>query len=174
MGKVASVANITFPDYDLDLHDLGGILSWLAPMDTSQVTHYIIYFARASCPVGPDGNIMTRVRQLSSSDVDNTNSTTTITTNVTTTTTPNVTDCANNFALTYFGNTTVGTDNITVLPDTAIMDFTHFVVYTKTSLVEQTTPVAHLLYDAFASVSDITFADKDLDSSDLGGSLAAF
>ena len=42
-------------------------------------------------------------------------------------------------------------------------------VYTLTSLVEQTTPASHLVYDAFASVSNVTFTDRDLDLDDLGG-----
>ena len=48
---------------------------------------------------------------------------------------------------------------------------THFLVYTFSSLVEQTTPVAHRIFGAFATVSAITFTDKDLDSGDIGGTV---
>ena len=37
------------------------------------------------------------------------------------------------------------------------------VVYTLTSLVEQTTLASHLVYDTFASVSNVTFTDRDRD-----------
>ena len=36
----ALVSNISFPDYDLDYDDLGGILSWEQPEDSSQVRMY--------------------------------------------------------------------------------------------------------------------------------------
>ena len=34
------MSNISFPDYDLDYDDLGGILSWEQPEDSSQVRMY--------------------------------------------------------------------------------------------------------------------------------------
>ena len=34
-------------------------------------------------------------------------------------------------------------------------DYTHFLVYTMSSLAEQTTPVVHQIYDMNATVSDI-------------------
>lgn len=42
----SSVQNVSFPDEDLDLLDLGGLLEWLPPVDMSQVTHYMVYFAK--------------------------------------------------------------------------------------------------------------------------------
>eukprot|EP00435_Cladocopium_sp_Y103_P053353 s1750_g17.t1 len=65
-----------------------------------------------------------------------------------------------------------GEDNVTVVPDTAIGNFTHFLVYTASSLVEQTTPVALEIFDEFASVSNISFVDLDLDLQQLGGNIS--
>lgn len=48
---------------------------------------------------------------------------------------------------------------------------THFVVFTGSTLVEQTTPSALAIYDTDASVSNITFQDKDLDESEMGGDI---
>ncbi|CAE8625185.1 unnamed protein product, partial [Polarella glacialis] len=42
-----SVANVSFPDLDLDLADLGGTLAWIPYVDDAQVTHYNVYFATA-------------------------------------------------------------------------------------------------------------------------------
>ena len=42
---VSSIALATFPDYDLDLAELGGTLLWSPPTDEGQVTHYVVYFA---------------------------------------------------------------------------------------------------------------------------------
>ena len=50
-----------------------------------------------------------------------------------------------------------------------LASFLFFVVYTLTSLIEQTTPAGHLILDAYASVSNISFVDKDLDKAELGG-----
>merc|ERR1740129_1296099 len=55
--------------------------------------------------------------------------------------------------------------------ETPLSSFTHLVVYTKSSLVEQTTPVALELVDTFAMVANISFSDFDLDLGDLGGTL---
>ncbi|CAL1130807.1 unnamed protein product [Cladocopium goreaui] len=65
-----------------------------------------------------------------------------------------------------------GEDNVTVVPDTAIGNYTHFLVYTASSLVEQTTPVALEIFDEFASVSNISFVDLDLDLQQLGGNIS--
>ena len=52
--------------------------------------------------------------------------------------------------------------------DTAKGSFTHIVVYTKSSFVEQTTPAAVALADSVASASSVGFTDKDLDSAQAG------
>ncbi|CAE7241165.1 unnamed protein product, partial [Symbiodinium sp. CCMP2456] len=53
----ATVQNISFPDEDLDLGDLGGVLEWVEPEDASQVTHYMVYLAELSGDPGVDINI---------------------------------------------------------------------------------------------------------------------
>ncbi|CAE7216619.1 unnamed protein product, partial [Symbiodinium sp. CCMP2456] len=70
--------------------------------------------------------------------------------------------------------TTLPTVNITaldILYDTPRQNFSHLVIYTRSSLAEQTTPVAAALSDTFATVSNVTFADYDLDATDIGGPL---
>jgi hypothetical protein len=42
---VFTVVNVSFPDFDLDLFDLGGTVSWDLASDDTQVTHYNVYFA---------------------------------------------------------------------------------------------------------------------------------
>jgi hypothetical protein len=70
---------------------------------------------------------------------------------------------------TYFGNTTVGMDDWIIPTETPILDISHVIVYTLSSLVEQSTPEAHLIFDEAASVSAIAFTDDDIDATDLGG-----
>ncbi|CAJ1450024.1 unnamed protein product [Effrenium voratum] len=82
------------------------------------------------------------------------------------------------------GRTQVGSEvpvggNVQMVPaETALGDFTHLVVYTRSALAEQSTPVAPLgsdrwlpLVDNVAQVTDIIFPDFDLDQGDLGGLL---
>eukprot|EP00439_Symbiodinium_sp_Y106_P001369 s5903_g1.t1 len=73
---------------------------------------------------------------------------------------------------TLFGNASNGTYNFTVPPDTALERYTHFLVYSSSPLAEQTTPEIHLIYDMDASVSNVTYQGKDLDSLELGGQIA--
>jgi hypothetical protein len=47
-GFKLSTGGVLFEDYDLDFSDLGGTMTWEPPPDTSQVTHYLIYFAESS------------------------------------------------------------------------------------------------------------------------------
>ena len=61
----------------------------------------------------------------------------------------------------------VGTNELAMLSDTALGSNTHLVVYTKSSLAEQTTPAALTLSDVSSSVSNVAFVDKDLDSGQL-------
>jgi hypothetical protein len=46
---------------------------------------------------------------------------------------------------------------MTIPPNTELGNFTHWVVYTRSSLVEQTTPEANLIYDVNATPYDIRF-----------------
>ena len=98
----ATVSGILFPDYDLDLTDVGGVVSWTAPQDTSQVTYYVIYMAEAvttyawlndtdwtstSTTVTMTTTTATTVTLTNSTNSTNTTTTTTSTMTMTTTTT---------------------------------------------------------------------------------------
>mmetsp|Transcript_80879 Transcript_80879/g.203437 ORF Transcript_80879/g.203437 Transcript_80879/m.203437 type:complete len:1087 (+) Transcript_80879:96-3356(+) len=52
LDRSSSVTNLAFPDTDLDAADIGGDITWTAPLDTSQVTHYSVYFALSEAGVG--------------------------------------------------------------------------------------------------------------------------
>jgi hypothetical protein len=67
----------------------------------------------------------------------------------------------------------VGTNELLIPGDTDLRNFSHIVVYTKSSLVEQTTPVALSIHynDTERLVSNIAFTDRDLDEHDIGGDL---
>jgi hypothetical protein len=73
----------------------------------------------------------------------------------------------------YYSNVSQNEISISLAPDTSFdqAQFTHFVVYSTSSFVEQTTPAGHLISDTFASVSDITFIGLDLNLDDLGGTV---
>lgn len=45
-------------------------------------------------------------------------------------------------------------------PDTLVLNYTHVVVYTQSSLVEQSTPRAINISDSVASVSGVQFVDE--------------
>eukprot|EP00930_Biecheleria_cincta_P034347 TRINITY_DN23750_c0_g1_i1.p1 TRINITY_DN23750_c0_g1~~TRINITY_DN23750_c0_g1_i1.p1 ORF type:complete len:4185 (-),score=632.85 TRINITY_DN23750_c0_g1_i1:7-12414(-) len=166
--KVSLVVDLNFPDYDLDQEDLGGTLAWLPPADVSQITHYMVYLGQANTSSGcsstgyldwsepmstdtysPSGNAS---NVMDSEESDNTSAI--------------FTDWC---LLTYIGNSSVGTNKFFVQTDTTVPPYTHFVVFTASSLVEQTTPIAHHFFDEVASVSNISFVDQDLDPVDMGG-----
>ncbi|CAL1129524.1 unnamed protein product [Cladocopium goreaui] len=69
------------------------------------------------------------------------------------------------------GNATVNETSMDILVDTPLRNFTHILIYTSSTLAEQTTPEAHLILDAFASVSGVSFQDLDLDLGELGGTV---
>ena len=56
-----------------------------------------------------------------------------------------------------------------VAPDTTLLPFAQVVAFARSELTEQTTPVSFTVMDALASVSNVTFVDKDLDADELGG-----
>jgi hypothetical protein len=55
--------------------------------------------------------------------------------------------------------------------DAPALQFKQIVIYTKSSLVEQTFPSAFAMKDNAFSVPSITFVDKDLDWAQIGGTL---
>ena len=73
------------------------------------------------------------------------------------------------FCVTPFGSVGSGTYELAVPAETPLGNFTHFLVFARSSFVEQSTPAGHEIYDASAVVTDIVFDDKDLDPEELGG-----
>ncbi|CAE6912196.1 unnamed protein product [Symbiodinium natans] len=155
--KVSLVSDIAFPDFDLDLEDIGGNISWEAPNDTSQVTHYIVYLGQAQ----ENSTEANGTRTCSNTSYLNHPSEES-----------NVSAPLSDWCLlTYMGNTSVGVHNLFIPPDTGVPPYTHLAVFTLSSLVEQTTPMTLLFWDEVASVSNIRFVDQDLDVIDLGGEI---
>lgn len=145
--KVSLVTDIDFPDFDLDLEDLGGTLTWLPPNDTTQVTHYMIYLAQANTSQGCSNTSYLEKQNESNVSVE----------------------FSDWCLLSHLGNTSVGAHSLFIPPDTSVPPFSHLAIYTLSSLVEQTTPMALRFFDEVASVSEIRFTDEDLDPIDLGG-----
>ncbi|CAL1129505.1 unnamed protein product [Cladocopium goreaui] len=145
--KVSLVTDIDFPDFDLDLEDLGGTLTWLPPNDTTQVTHYMIYLAQADTSQGCSNTSYLEKQNESNVSVE----------------------FSDWCLLSHLGNTSVGAHSLFIPPDTSVPPFSHLAIYTLSSLVEQTTPMALRFFDEVASVSEIRFTDEDLDPIDLGG-----
>ena len=68
----------------------------------------------------------------------------------------------------FVGDSIVGTPNFTVPANTALRYYTYFLVCSRTSFVEETTPTAYLISDAVACVIDVAFVDKDMDPREIG------
>ena len=66
----------------------------------------------------------------------------------------------------------VGTNVFAVPPDTNSAGKSHIVVYTKSTLAEQTTAAALALTDVSKSVSAVSFGDLDLDANHVGGDMS--
>ncbi len=66
----------------------------------------------------------------------------------------------------------VGTNVYAVSSDTDSTGKSHIVVYTKSTLAEQTTPAALALTDVSKSVSAVSFGDLDLDANHVGGDVS--
>jgi hypothetical protein len=64
-----------------------------------------------------------------------------------------------------------GTNELGVSVNTPIEAYTHILVYTESTLTEQSTPVSFSLYDMVAYSSNLTFPDLDLDETEIGGTL---
>ncbi|CAJ1433721.1 unnamed protein product, partial [Effrenium voratum] len=73
---------------------------------------------------------------------------------------------ANRSIISQLPTTTTAVD---LLPDTDMQQFSQVVVYTRSALVEQTTPDAVQLSDVQVTVENLEFVDQDLDAWELGG-----
>jgi len=119
----ASVSSLLFVDRDLDLLELGGTISWVAPVEVTQVTGYGVYWSEDT--TGIVKAVVTAVA--------------------------------------------LGTNSLAIDAETALTSKTHILVYTQSSLVEQSTPIAHAIVDRASSVTRLAFPDMDLDPGELGG-----
>jgi hypothetical protein len=118
-----AVTALALFDADLDQGDIGGEVSWSPPADIAQVLTYTIYFSE---------------------------------------------DTAGSYRK-HFSSVSVGINSIDVPADYDLAGSSYVVVYSASSEDEQTTPTALLVDDASASVSSLAFVDYDLDAVDLGG-----
>ena len=166
ISDTAALASaVEFPDFDLDLGDIGGTVNWAAAPDLSEVTQHMVYFATLSesCGTGCSASAS--------------NTTTTTTTDV-------AASLSNDTRLrvcricvrAFFGSVAANATSITVPVNTPLANYsvdglapTHVLVYASSDLVESSTPAAVALYDASADVSNVNFTDKDLDRLELGG-----
>jgi hypothetical protein len=62
-----------------------------------------------------------------------------------------------------------GTNKIEIPADTTKASYTHFLVYTVSTLMEQTTPRSVAISDTDGRIANVTFTDVDLDNDQLGG-----
>jgi hypothetical protein len=82
------VSDITFPDFDLNVGHLGGVLEWMPPDHISQVTHYDVYFwDELSCQKALAGVELLASPEMELVNVTNITNGTTSTTSTTSTTT---------------------------------------------------------------------------------------
>jgi len=101
----ASASSVAFSELDLDSGELGGVVTWSAPADTSLVANYVVYLAQ---------------------DAAGTNRT-------------------------QLGTLAVGTHSLDVALDTAEAAYTHVLVFTASSLGEQTTPASVVIVGVSSS-----------------------
>eukprot|EP00931_Biecheleriopsis_adriatica_P047846 TRINITY_DN27614_c0_g1_i1.p1 TRINITY_DN27614_c0_g1~~TRINITY_DN27614_c0_g1_i1.p1 ORF type:complete len:2694 (+),score=299.82 TRINITY_DN27614_c0_g1_i1:41-8083(+) len=140
---IASVSNIEFLDLDLDFLDLGGTIYWNPPdpANEAQVTFYEVYFAEKD----PAGAYLHTLHANGSAD----------------------------WTLTPNGTVPVGTNYLVLEDDYTRIEDQHIwiLVYTRSSLVEQTYPVGNIINDSLATARNLSFIDRDLDDFELGGTV---
>jgi len=52
LDRHSVVTNLAFPDTDLDAQQLGGVITWTAPLDVAMVTYYSVYLALSPAGAG--------------------------------------------------------------------------------------------------------------------------
>ncbi|CAJ1372391.1 unnamed protein product [Effrenium voratum] len=123
----ASVSGIVFVDRDLDEAELGGNITWQAPLDSQLVTLYSVYLS-ASFDAENRSQIATDVP--------------------------------------------IGTTLAQLAPETPQRWFTYVNIYTKSPVIEQTTPASLVISDSVAVLADVQLVDEDLDANELGGNIS--
>ncbi|CAE6912023.1 unnamed protein product [Symbiodinium natans] len=172
----ASAENVSFVDLDLDEFDLGGVITWLPAGNVELVESYatwpgdeVVYFAESICDftqeppaiepaTTPDDPCPVPALQDANETYTSENATL-----------PTLCNLLHIETVDAQNATNMSNFSIFLSPETLLRNYTHLAVFTKSVLVEQTTPAAHLIFDAAASVSDLTFDDLDLDEQQLGG-----
>ncbi|CAK9114765.1 unnamed protein product [Durusdinium trenchii] len=139
--------NISFYDLDLDEGDLGGLANWSGTSE-ELVLEYAVYLAEI-CE-GQERNDTSDTSDVATWE----NSTSP--------------DFCN---LRYIDTVNASEPRVQIPAETPKMNSTHLAVFARSALVEQRTPSALLFFDASASVTQLSFADLDLDVGQLGGSI---
>ncbi|CAJ1450045.1 unnamed protein product, partial [Effrenium voratum] len=117
------VSQVAFQGQDLDLNELGGLITWSPAAYVVYTQEYLVYLAE-------DAWGASRAQVESA--------------------------------------VPVGTNQLQLSADTARGNYTHFLVYAKTSWQEQTTPSSLAFQDAVAVASNVAFTDGDLDLGQIG------
>eukprot|EP00434_Breviolum_minutum_P021538 symbB.v1.2.019009.t1/scaffold1540.1/size112783/2 len=147
----ASVSQVALDDYDLDALELGGLLTWEEPEDITQVINYAIYWAMG---LSNESNTWQCKTMNTSAQIGDDSDGGSI-----------LRPCRG----ALYAEVPVGESNLTVPVETHRGNYSHFMIYTRSSFVEQSWPTVLAIYDLNASVSNIHFDGKDLDLYDLGG-----
>jgi hypothetical protein len=161
----ASVSDITFIDKDMDPERLGGMVRWTPPAATApdRVVVYKVYLSTS--PVGAE-----RLQVIDDVDLG-----TEVRSNLVLGSGPDRVQVHEDTIVTaadrprMVDDVVMGANQLLMPPEMPLVAFTQLVVYTQSSLVEQTTPVSFRLLDKYAMVGNITFPDQDLDFDDIGG-----
>ncbi|CAE7861988.1 unnamed protein product, partial [Symbiodinium necroappetens] len=145
--SAVTALNLSFSDFDLDQEDLGGNLTWSESEDLRYVDIYRVYLAIAE-DTSDNGTAPARGGGSALEIVERV----------------------------LFAAIPVGTTELVIPPETPLASnsshfFTHFLIYGKSSLAEQSTPASLLIEDLAASASAVNFTDEDLDESELGGNV---
>jgi hypothetical protein len=161
IDTMGSVQNVNFVGEDLNLMDLGGIVYWQPPADTSRVVSYSVYVAKL-------------LGAWDSSELEEFN----ITYNGSNTSTIHQTSFFQIKGYSFGFRSQIGADvaaglNTITVPNMPSLSYDHFLVYSKSTLGEQTTPMVLSFSDARSRflVSNVDFVDLDLDEDELGGNI---
>ncbi|CAK9114840.1 unnamed protein product [Durusdinium trenchii] len=194
----AIASSVSFDDFDLDLGELGGTLSWVPAFDVHLITMFNVYLATdafgadremklssssSSVAIVPDTPLRSFTHLLiyaASSLVEQSTPGALLLADTSAT--------AENLSLPDFdldekdlGGTLAWDEPLdTTKAMGGLVVSTHVAIYTLSTLVEQTTPAMLEIVNAIASVSgtsfvdkvdNVSFPDEDLDRGDLGGIL---
>ncbi len=159
-----SLSAFSFGDLDLDANHVGGDVSWTPPENDAGIDTYETYlatdvsFGDLDLDANHVGGDVSRTPPENDAGIE-------------TCETYLATDAGGSGGV-LLGGVAIGTNVYAVSSDADSTGKAHIVVYTKSVLVEQTTPVALALTDESLSVSAVSFGDRDLDALQIGGGLS--